>query len=93
VKASCPPGGVVLDLFMGSGTTALAAKRCGRDFVGFELNPDYCAIIEQRLAALAQEQDAAAPVPAKKKAASKPAAKKPASRKPRRAVMPEDAAV
>ena len=41
--------GVVLDPFMGSGTTALAAKRCGRDFVGFELNPDYCAIIEERL--------------------------------------------
>jgi site-specific DNA-methyltransferase (adenine-specific) len=45
LKASCPPGGVVLDLFMGSGTTAIAAKRCGRHFVGFELNPDYCAII------------------------------------------------
>ncbi|MRV70979.1 site-specific DNA-methyltransferase [Duganella sp. FT92W] len=56
VKASCPPGGVVLDLFMGSGTTALAARRCGRHFVGFELNPDYCAIIEARLA----EEDAAA---------------------------------
>jgi site-specific DNA-methyltransferase (adenine-specific) len=51
VKASCPPGGVVLDPFMGSGTTALAAKRCGRDFVGFELNPAYCGIIESRLAA------------------------------------------
>ncbi|OYO31409.1 site-specific DNA-methyltransferase [Janthinobacterium sp. PC23-8] len=89
VKASCPPGGVVLDLFMGSGTTALAARRCGRDFVGFELNPDYCAIIEQRLAA--QEQDA--PVPQKKKAVSKPAAKKPAARKTRRAAVPEDAAV
>jgi site-specific DNA-methyltransferase (adenine-specific) len=58
VKASCPPGGVVLDLFMGSGTTALAARRCGRHFVGFELNPDYCAIIEARLAA----QDAASAV-------------------------------
>jgi DNA modification methylase len=42
LKASCPPDGVVLDLFMGSGTTAIAAKRCGRNFVGFELNPD-CA--------------------------------------------------
>ncbi len=52
LKASCPPGGVVLDLFMGSGTTAIAAKRCGRQFVGFELNPDYCAIIQQRLAAV-----------------------------------------
>jgi len=49
VKASCPPGGVVLDLFMGSGTTALAAQRCGRSFTGFELNPDYCAIINERL--------------------------------------------
>lgn len=93
VKASCPPGGVVLDLFMGSGTTALAARRCGRDFVGFELNPDYCAIIEQRLAALEQEQNAPAPAPAKKKAASRPAAKKTAARKPRRAAVPEDAAV
>jgi site-specific DNA-methyltransferase (adenine-specific) len=50
VKASCPPGGVVLDLFMGSGTTAVAARRHGRHFVGFELNPDYCEIIQQRLA-------------------------------------------
>ncbi|MDP5009389.1 MAG: site-specific DNA-methyltransferase [Glaciimonas sp.] len=49
IKASCPPGGVVLDPFMGSGTTAVAAQRCGRDFVGFELNPDYCVLIEQRL--------------------------------------------
>ncbi|PMQ15025.1 site-specific DNA-methyltransferase [Janthinobacterium sp. AD80] len=71
VKASCPPGGVVLDLFMGSGTTALAAKRCGRDFVGFELNPDYCAIIEQRLTALAQELAEPAAPQAEKKVAAK----------------------
>jgi site-specific DNA-methyltransferase (adenine-specific) len=50
ILASCPPEGVVLDLFMGSGTTAVAAKRCGRHFVGFELNSDYCAIAEKRLA-------------------------------------------
>ena len=48
-KASCPPGGLVLDLFMGSVTTAVVARRCSRDFVGFELNPDYCAIIDSRL--------------------------------------------
>ncbi|MFZ6801092.1 DNA-methyltransferase [Undibacterium sp. Di24W] len=47
--ASCPENGVVLDPFMGSGTTAIAARRCGRQFVGFELNPEYCAIIEARL--------------------------------------------
>jgi site-specific DNA-methyltransferase (adenine-specific) len=52
IKASCPPGGVVLDPFMGSGTTAVAARRCGRNFVGFELNAEYCALIETRLAAL-----------------------------------------
>lgn len=49
VMASCPEGGVILDPFMGSGTTAVAARRCGRQFVGFELNPDYCAIIDARL--------------------------------------------
>jgi site-specific DNA-methyltransferase (adenine-specific) len=54
VKASCPPGGVVLDPFMGSGTTALAAKRLGRHFTGFELNPDYCAVAAARLAASEQ---------------------------------------
>lgn len=47
--ASCPENGVVLDPFMGSGTTAIAARRCGRQFVGFELNPEYCAIIAARL--------------------------------------------
>lgn len=52
VKASCPPQGIVLDPFMGSGTTAVAARRCGRHFTGFEMNADYCALIEQRLTAL-----------------------------------------
>ncbi len=50
VNASCPPGGIILDPFMGSGTTAVAAQRCGRNFVGFELNPAYCETIARRLA-------------------------------------------
>lgn len=49
IKASCPEGGAVMDPFMGSGTTAVAAKKFGRRFTGFELNPSYCALIEQRL--------------------------------------------
>jgi len=49
IKASCPPNGIVLDPFMGSGTTAVAAKRTGRHFVGFELNPEYCELAKQRL--------------------------------------------
>jgi len=56
IKASCPPDGVVMDLFMGSGTTAVAARRTGRNFVGFELNADYCKTIAQRLAALEQPE-------------------------------------
>lgn len=51
IKASCPPNGVVLDPFMGSGTTAVAAKRCARQYVGFELNPEYHQIGRKRLAA------------------------------------------
>ncbi len=58
VKASCPANGVVLDPFMGSGTTAVAARRCNRHFVGFEMNPDYCRLIEQRLAALETSETA-----------------------------------
>jgi site-specific DNA-methyltransferase (adenine-specific) len=51
IKASCPPGGLVLDPFMGSGTTAVAAHMLGRDYTGFEMNPAYCELIQDRLAA------------------------------------------
>lgn len=49
IKAGCPEGGVVLDPFMGSGTTAIVARRLGRNYLGFELNPEYIGIIEKRL--------------------------------------------
>ena len=52
VLASCPPGGLVLDPFMGSGTTAVAAVAAGRRVAGFEINPDYCAVAQARLDAL-----------------------------------------
>lgn len=55
INASCPPGGVVLDPFMGSGTTAVAARRLQRSYVGFELNPDYCQLIQARLDQLDQK--------------------------------------
>lgn len=44
-------GDVVLDPFLGSGTTAVAAVQTGRRYVGFEIAPDYCALAEQRIAA------------------------------------------
>lgn len=43
-------GDVILDPFMGAGTTALVAKQLGRHYIGFELNPDYVKIAEERLA-------------------------------------------
>ena len=44
-------GDVVLDPFMGSGTTAVAAVRSARHFVGYETDPNYVEIAEQRIAA------------------------------------------
>jgi DNA modification methylase len=43
-------GNVVLDPFMGSGTTAVAAAKLGRHFLGFEISPEYCAIARKRIA-------------------------------------------
>lgn len=48
ILAGCPPGGVVLDPFMGSGTTGRVAASLGRQWVGIELNPDYIALQESR---------------------------------------------
>jgi site-specific DNA-methyltransferase (adenine-specific) len=43
------PGDVVLDPFMGSGSTAIAAVQTGRHYVGYELSAEYCALAEKRL--------------------------------------------
>jgi site-specific DNA-methyltransferase (adenine-specific) len=59
VMASCPAGGVVLDPFMGSGTTALAAIRNERRFVGFELNSDYFEIAQRRIGIVPKRRAAA----------------------------------
>jgi hypothetical protein len=45
-----PPGGLVLDPFAGSGTTALACKAEGFSFIGFEREAEYVEIIRRRLA-------------------------------------------
>ncbi len=47
------PGDVVLDPFMGSGSTAVAAVLTGRHYVGYDISPEYCELARQRLAALA----------------------------------------
>lgn len=49
INAGCPPKGIVLDPFMGSGTTALVAKSLGRNYIGIELNENYIKLAEDRL--------------------------------------------
>lgn len=56
VLAGAPPGGTVLDPFMGSGTTGVAAKKHGRDFIGIELNPEYFEIAKGRIGAVAESK-------------------------------------
>lgn len=52
IAAGCPQDGVVLDPFMGSGTTALVARRLGRRSIGIELNPSYAELAARRLSQL-----------------------------------------
>lgn len=47
--AGCPEGGTILDPFMGAGTTAIVAKRNGRNYIGIELKPDYIDISNKRI--------------------------------------------
>jgi site-specific DNA-methyltransferase (cytosine-N4-specific) len=49
ILAGAPVGGIVLDPFMGSGTTAQVAQNFGRQYLGCELNVDYKSLQEQRL--------------------------------------------
>jgi DNA modification methylase len=44
------PGDLVLDPFAGSGTTLKMAKETGRNYIGIEISPDYCKLIERRIA-------------------------------------------
>lgn len=50
ILAGSAPGDLVLDPFMGSGTTAMVALKHRRHYTGYELNPDYHEIIRKRLA-------------------------------------------
>jgi DNA modification methylase len=49
IKAGCPENGIVLDPFMGAGTTGLVARKLNRNYIGIELNPDYIKIAEARI--------------------------------------------
>jgi DNA modification methylase len=49
IKAGCPPDGIVLDPFSGSGTTCRVARKLGRYFIGIDLNPEYVNMAEGRV--------------------------------------------
>jgi len=50
IECGSREGDIILDPFLGSGTTAVACKRLGRKFIGIEINQEYCKIAEERLA-------------------------------------------
>lgn len=49
ILAGCPEQGIVLDPFIGAGTTGLVAKKLNRKYIGIELNPEYIKIANNRL--------------------------------------------
>ena len=53
----CPKDGIVLDPFMGSGTTAVVAKKLNRQYLGYETMPEYCEIANNRLAKVGVNND------------------------------------
>jgi hypothetical protein len=72
VRLITPPGGLVLDPFMGSGSTGKAALLEGCRFLGIEREADYCAIARARLAAAAKVHSTA---PGKNGAPTRPCAR------------------
>jgi site-specific DNA-methyltransferase (adenine-specific) len=51
IKMVTPKGGIVLDPFMGSGSTGVAAKKNGYDFIGIDMTPEYIEIAKARIEA------------------------------------------
>jgi site-specific DNA-methyltransferase (adenine-specific) len=57
IKASSNKGDLILDPFMGSGTTAVVAQKLKRDFIGFEIEKKYYTLANKRLALLDKKID------------------------------------
>ena len=56
ILASSNPGDLVLDPFLGSGTTSVTAKKLNRKYVGIEIDQFYCCLAEKRLAIAEKEK-------------------------------------
>jgi DNA modification methylase len=61
IQAGCKPGGTVLDMFCGTGTTGLASLALGRSFTGIELSPAFAALAAERLRQAAEEERGTGP--------------------------------
>ena len=64
-KCDCNAGyhpALILDPFMGSGTTAVVAKKLGRNYVGIEINPKYIEIAKKRLSKIPIRLDMLKPI-------------------------------
>ena len=57
ILASSKPGDVIFDPFLGSGTSSVVAKKLGRNYVGIELNDEYCLYAEKRLLIAETDKD------------------------------------
>jgi DNA modification methylase len=67
IEHSSDPGDVVLDPFLGSGTTALAARQLGRRFIGVEIDWRYCRIASEKLRSMESHMTSAStPLPQEK---------------------------
>lgn len=49
LEVFCPQGGVCIDPFMGSGTTAVVAQKTGRNWIGIDINPEYVEMTRERI--------------------------------------------
>ena len=49
IDAFSSPDSIILDPFCGSGTTCVAAKKLGRNYIGIDISPEYCEIARKRL--------------------------------------------
>ena len=49
IQCFCPPDGIVLDPFMGCGSTAVTAKQLKRNYIGFDISQEYCDLTKERI--------------------------------------------
>lgn len=55
ILAGSNPGDIIMDPFMGSGTTAVVAKKLGRHYLGYEIVKEYCKMAQERLSKVGEQ--------------------------------------